>query len=185
MTSSKAYDYYENCSQRASSHFATMVSTLYNNCSFILSQCLQKSTAAVASECVFMWERVKGKSNTHSWSLLLFWNINYINMRFLLFSFFIFTFYLPLLLPNAYSCFCNQRGFMWNSSQRAACPEICIPYHLDITFYKLSYWTNNGVVQYSTWKSELCEIRQWKQEPLYVIKSRNVKVWPRTNSNMI
>ena len=53
------------------------------------------------------------------------------------------------------------KGFYNNEDvRRAVSPEICIVFHLDIKFHKMSYWTKNGMVQFSTWKSRLCEIQQ-------------------------
>ena len=58
---------------------------------------------------------------------------------------------LTISLPNVIKGFWLQCSFRWNI--------VC---HIDITFYKISYWTKNDAVQISTWKSRLCEIRQSK-----------------------
>ena len=44
----------------------------------------------------------------------------------------------------------------------AVSPEICIASHLYIKCYQIAYWTNNGVVPFSTWKSRFREIGQFK-----------------------
>ena len=69
--------------------------------------------------------------------------------------------WLTLSLLKAIKGVCKQCRFRWESSLWAVSPEICNVCHLDITFYQISCWMKSGVVQFSTWKSRLCERVKW------------------------